>query len=150
MSRPSRAWRGRQGLHPLQKAFADLGARAVRLLHAGIPADGAGAPRGRSPKPTLDEIKEALAGNLCRCTGYIKIFEAVELAAAWMRGRGTPSRARRRSTEPTSTRADSLPVVSQLTTRRRSAGRKVEGLTVRSLTVRLWTLDRCDRIGRLA
>src|SRR6266542_1072848 len=39
-----------------------------------------------NPKPSRDEVKEALAGNLCRCTGYIKIFEAVELAAAWMRG----------------------------------------------------------------
>jgi aerobic carbon-monoxide dehydrogenase small subunit len=40
----------------------------------------------KSPKPSRDEIKEALSGNLCRCTGYIKIYEAVELAAAKMRG----------------------------------------------------------------
>ena len=39
-----------------------------------------------NPKPSRDEVKEALAGNLCRCTGYLKIFEAVELAAARMRG----------------------------------------------------------------
>jgi len=40
----------------------------------------------KKPEPTRDEIKEALSGNLCRCTGYIKIYEAVELAAARMRG----------------------------------------------------------------
>ena len=73
------------GLHPLQRAFADLGAAQCGyctpgfLLTAKALLDANGAP-------TLPEIKEALAGNLCRCTGYIKIFEAVELAAAWMRG----------------------------------------------------------------
>ena len=36
--------------------------------------------------PTRQQIKEALAGNLCRCTGYLKIYQAVELAAAWLRG----------------------------------------------------------------
>ena len=38
------------------------------------------------PRPSRDQIKAALAGNICRCTGYIKIYEAVELAAAWMAG----------------------------------------------------------------
>jgi aerobic-type carbon monoxide dehydrogenase small subunit (CoxS/CutS family) len=73
------------GLHPLQRAFAELGAAQCGyctpgfLLTAKALLDANGAP-------TLPEIKEALAGNLCRCTGYVKIFEAVELAAAWMRG----------------------------------------------------------------
>jgi len=40
----------------------------------------------KNPHPNRETIKEALSGNLCRCTGYIKIYEAVELAAARMRG----------------------------------------------------------------
>jgi carbon-monoxide dehydrogenase small subunit len=72
-------------LHPLQKAFADLGAAQCGYCTPGILLT-AKALLDSNPAPTLDDIKEALAGNLCRCTGYIKIFEAVELAAAWMRG----------------------------------------------------------------
>ena len=76
---------GPNGLHPLQKAFSDLGAAQCGYCTPGILLT-TRALLEENPKPTLDEIKEALAGNLCRCTGYIKIFEAVELAAAWMRG----------------------------------------------------------------
>ena len=76
---------GAAGLHPLQKAFADLGAAQCGYCTPGFLLT-AKALLEQKPKPTLGEIKEALAGNLCRCTGYIKIFEAVELAAAWMRG----------------------------------------------------------------
>jgi carbon-monoxide dehydrogenase small subunit len=76
---------GRQGLHPLQKAFADLGAAQCGYCTPGFLLT-AKALLDRNPKPTREEIKEALSGNLCRCTGYIKIFEAVELAAAWLRG----------------------------------------------------------------
>jgi aerobic-type carbon monoxide dehydrogenase small subunit (CoxS/CutS family) len=74
-----------RGLHPLQKAFADLGAAQCGYCTPGFLL-AAKALLEANPKPTRDQIKEALAGNLCRCTGYIKIFEAVELAAAWMRG----------------------------------------------------------------
>jgi aerobic-type carbon monoxide dehydrogenase small subunit (CoxS/CutS family) len=76
---------GPDGLHPLQKAFADLGAAQCGYCTPGILLT-AQALLAENPKPMLPEIREALAGNLCRCTGYIKIFEAVELAAAWMRG----------------------------------------------------------------
>jgi carbon-monoxide dehydrogenase small subunit len=80
------------GLHPLQKAFADLGAAQCGYCTPGILLT-AKALLDANASPTSDEIKEALAGNLCRCTGYIKIFEAVELAAAWMRGEdATPRR----------------------------------------------------------
>jgi aerobic-type carbon monoxide dehydrogenase small subunit (CoxS/CutS family) len=74
-----------RGLHPLQKAFADLGAAQCGYCTPGFLLT-AKALLDANPKPTRREIRDALAGNLCRCTGYIKIFEAVELAAAWMRG----------------------------------------------------------------
>ena len=73
------------GLHPLQKAFADLGAAQCGYCTPGFLLT-AKALLEANRAPTLGEIREALAGNLCRCTGYVKIFEAVELAAAWMRG----------------------------------------------------------------
>ncbi len=76
---------GPRGLHPLQKAFADLGAAQCGYCTPGFLLT-AKALLEENAKPTLPQIREALAGNLCRCTGYIKIFEAVELAAAWMRG----------------------------------------------------------------
>jgi aerobic-type carbon monoxide dehydrogenase small subunit (CoxS/CutS family) len=76
---------GPRGLHPLQKAFADLGAAQCGYCTPGFLLT-AKALLDRNPRPTREEIKEALSGNLCRCTGYIKIFEAVELAAAWIRG----------------------------------------------------------------
>ena len=72
-------------LHPLQAAFADLGAAQCGYCTPGFLLT-ARALLDANPDPTLAEIREALAGNLCRCTGYVKIFEAVELAAAWMRG----------------------------------------------------------------
>ena len=82
---------GAQGLHPLQKAFADLGAAQCGYCTPGFLLT-AKALLDEKPNPTLEEVKEALAGNLCRCTGYIKIFEAVELAAAWMRGEAAEPR----------------------------------------------------------
>ena len=73
--------------HPLQVAFAELGAAQcgyctpAMLLTAKALLD-------RDPHPTRDAIQNALAGVLCRCTGYVKIFEAVELAASRANGRG--------------------------------------------------------------
>jgi len=72
-------------LHPLQETFADLGAAQCGYCTPAFLLV-AEALLAANPKPTRDEIKDALAGNLCRCTGYIKIYEAVELAAARMRG----------------------------------------------------------------
>jgi carbon-monoxide dehydrogenase small subunit len=67
-------------LHPLQVAFAELGAAQCGYCTPGILL-AAKALLDEIPNPTREQIKEALAGNLCRCTGYIKIYEAVELAA---------------------------------------------------------------------
>ena len=72
-------------LHPLQDTFADLGAAQCGYCSPGFLL-AARELLDKKPKPSRDEIKEALSGNLCRCTGYIKIYEAVELAAARMRG----------------------------------------------------------------
>ena len=66
--------------HPLQKAFADLGAAQCGYCTPGILVT-AKAFLEKNPHPTRDEIRGALAGNLCRCTGYTKILEAVELVA---------------------------------------------------------------------
>jgi aerobic-type carbon monoxide dehydrogenase small subunit (CoxS/CutS family) len=72
-------------LHPLQDTFADTGAAQCGYCSPGFLL-AATELIDKSPSPSRDEIKEALSGNLCRCTGYIKIYEAVELAAARMRG----------------------------------------------------------------
>ena len=64
--------------HPLQKAFADLGAAQCGYCTPGILLT-AKAFLEKNPHPNREEIREALAGNLCRCTGYTKILEAVEL-----------------------------------------------------------------------
>ncbi len=67
-------------LHPLQQAFAELGAAQCGYCTPGILLT-AESLLAHNPNPTREEIREALAGNLCRCTGYVKILEAVELAA---------------------------------------------------------------------
>jgi len=72
-------------LHPLQEAFAELGAAQCGYCTPAFLL-AARALLAATPNPTRDAIKHALAGNLCRCTGYLKIYEAVELAAARMRG----------------------------------------------------------------
>ena len=67
-------------LHPLQECFADLGAAQCGYCTPGILVT-AKALLDREPHPTREQIREALSGNLCRCTGYQQIIEAVEAAA---------------------------------------------------------------------
>ena len=68
-------------LHAVQQAFVDAGAVQCGFCTPGLVVATADLLR-RSPSPSDDEIREALSGNLCRCTGYGKIFDAVRLAAA--------------------------------------------------------------------
>ncbi|HEU5380941.1 MAG TPA: (2Fe-2S)-binding protein [Ktedonobacteraceae bacterium] len=67
-------------LHPLQETFAELGAAQCGYCTPGMLLAGA-ALLDAHPQPTLEQTRDALAGNLCRCTGYTKIYEAVEAAA---------------------------------------------------------------------
>ena len=67
-------------LHPVQEAFVEAGAVQCGFCTPGLVVATA-ALLERTPDPTDDEIREALSGNLCRCTGYQKIFDAVRLAA---------------------------------------------------------------------
>jgi carbon-monoxide dehydrogenase small subunit len=74
-------------LHPLQAAFADLGAAQCGYCTPGILMT-AKALLEREPQATRERIREAISGNLCRCTGYQQIFEAIEEAARRMREEG--------------------------------------------------------------
>jgi carbon-monoxide dehydrogenase small subunit len=68
-------------LHPVQAAFVDAGAVQCGFCTPGLVVATADL-LARKPAPTDDEIREALSGNLCRCTGYQKILDAVQLSAA--------------------------------------------------------------------
>jgi len=71
-------------LHPLQAAFADLGGSQCGYCTSGMLMT-AKALLDREPAPSRERIKEALSGNLCRCTGYQQIWESVEEAARVLR-----------------------------------------------------------------
>ena len=72
-------------LHPLQAAFADLGGAQCGYCTPGILMT-AKALLAANPDPGREQIKEAISGNLCRCTGYQQICESIEEAARQMRG----------------------------------------------------------------
>jgi carbon-monoxide dehydrogenase small subunit len=73
-------------LHPLQKAFEDHASLQCGFCGPGVIMS-AKALLDENPDPTLLEIRDALAGNLCRCTGYTKMIEAVQDAARELRGK---------------------------------------------------------------
>jgi carbon-monoxide dehydrogenase small subunit len=71
-------------LHPIQQAFVDQGAIQCGFCTPGMILS-TKALLDENPEPSRDEIKAALAGNLCRCTGYVKIVDAVQAAAVALR-----------------------------------------------------------------
>lgn len=82
---PEQGWKKTAGLHPLQQAFVEAGAiqcgycTPAQILAAKTLLD-------KNPNPTEEEVREAISGVLCRCTGYVKPVQAVLQAAAVMRG----------------------------------------------------------------
>jgi len=71
--------------HPLQKAFENYGSLQCGFCGPGVLMS-AKALLDETPNPTVPEIRDALGGNLCRCTGYSKMIEAIQVAARAMRG----------------------------------------------------------------
>lgn len=74
-----------KGLHPIQQAFLDEGAIQCGFCIPGMVLS-AKAILDQKPSPTRKEIREGISGNLCRCTGYNKIVDAIETASKYLRG----------------------------------------------------------------
>ena len=78
------------GLHPLQAAFQEAHALQCGFCTSGMVMS-AYALLSRNPEPSADEIREGIIGNLCRCTGYVPVIEAVELASRRLQDKGRGS-----------------------------------------------------------
>ena len=75
----------RDRLHPIQKAFEDCGSLQCGFCGPGVIMS-AKALLDENPDPGVKDIRDALGGNLCRCTGYVKMIEAIQAAAHALRG----------------------------------------------------------------
>jgi carbon-monoxide dehydrogenase small subunit len=75
---------GRDGLHPVQQAFVDHGGLQCGFCTPGLIMAAVGL-LNENPDPTIEEVKYGIGGNLCRCTGYSKVVEAIAVAARVMR-----------------------------------------------------------------
>ncbi|EJW13535.1 Xanthine dehydrogenase iron-sulfur subunit [Rhodovulum sp. PH10] len=80
----------REGLHPLQKVFEETGALQCGFCGPGVILS-AKALLDENPAPSKQEIRNALAGNLCRCTGYVKMIDGIQEVAETMRSVPTPA-----------------------------------------------------------
>ncbi|HEX2326988.1 MAG TPA: (2Fe-2S)-binding protein [Chloroflexota bacterium] len=80
-----------ESLHPVQQAFMDAGGLQCGICTPGMIMTSI-ALLGENPSPTRDEIRSGLQGNICRCTGYDKIVDAVEAAAREMQGKARSKR----------------------------------------------------------
>jgi aerobic carbon-monoxide dehydrogenase small subunit len=78
----------RENLHPVQEAFVEKGAVQCGFCTPGMVLASVDLLR-EHPSPTREEIRKGLSGNLCRCTGYQKIVDAVEAAAPFLKGKDT-------------------------------------------------------------
>ena len=87
-------------LHPIQEAFVETGAIQCGFCTPGMELSALYLLKN-NPSPSEEEIRQALSGNLCRCTGYNKIVEAVTLAAERMRGKPTRSSKKKMRTRDT-------------------------------------------------
>ena len=74
-------------LHPVQEAFMEANAPQCGFCSPGMMLTAVSLLR-QNANPTRDEIREAIAGNTCRCSGYVRVVDAIELAARKMRGSG--------------------------------------------------------------
>ena len=81
---PELGWKPSDGLHPLQRAFVETGAIQCGFCTAGMEMSALNL-LNKNSSPTEEEIRVAISGNLCRCTGYYKIVEAIDSAAGKMK-----------------------------------------------------------------